>query len=189
MVSVTEIEKNEYNLNIPRYIDSQDEEDIQDIEAHLHGGIPNVNIYALREYWETYPTLRSKLYTPSARKNYSILAINHDDIKKTIYEHSEFIQYTAKVQIVFDTWKKTNHPKLKGIAIGEKPKKLIHTISEDLLQNFSELSLIDKYDMYQHLLSYWMEVMQDDVYELVVDGWACGNEIDKDAKKKHGKAE
>lgn len=184
MVSVAEIEKNEFNLNIPRYIDSQDEEDIQDIEAHLQGGIPNADIDALKEYWETYPKLRRKLYTPSARKNYSILSIAHEDIKKSIYEHSEFIEYTAKVQIVFDTWKKANRRKLTGVAVGDKPKKLIHDISEDLLKNFSELSLIDKYDMYQHLLSYWVEVMQDDVYELVVDGWESGKMVEYETDKK-----
>jgi type I restriction enzyme M protein len=184
MVSVTEIEKNEFNLNIPRYIDSQDAEDIQDIESHLHGGIPNADIDALREYWETYPKLRRKLFAPSDRKSYSTLTVKHDDIKKTIFEHNEFIDYTAKVQTVFDSWKKSNRRKLVGIAIGDKPRKLIHTISEDLLQSFSELSLIDKYDMYQHLLTYWVEVMQDDVYDLVVDGWDAGKEIEQDAKKK-----
>jgi type I restriction enzyme M protein len=184
MVSVAEIEKNEFNLNIPRYIDSQEEEDVQDIEAHLKGGIPNADIDALKEYWETYPKLRRKLFSQSDRKNYSNLAIKHDDIKKTIYEHSEFIEYTAKVQTVFDTWKKTNRRKLVGIAVGDKPRKLIEEISEDLLQSFSEVSLIDKYDMYQHLLSYWVETMQDDVYELVVDGWIAGKEMDKDEKKK-----
>jgi type I restriction enzyme M protein len=184
MVSVAEIEKNDFNLNIPRYINSQDEEDIQDIEAHLKGGIPNTDIDALKEYWETYPKLRRKLFLPSDRKNFSTLAIKHDDIKKAIYEHSEFIEYTAKVQLVFNAWKKANRRKLAGITVSDKPKKLIHDISEDLLHNFSELSLIDKYDMYQHLLTYWGEVMQDDVYELVVDGWESGKEIEKDEKKK-----
>ena len=184
MVSVAEIEKNEFNLNIPRYIDSQDEEDIQDIEAHLQGGIPNADIDALKEYWETYPKLRRKLYAPTDRKNYSNLAIAHEDIKKSIYEHSEFIDYTAKVQIVYDTWKKANRRKLTGIIVGDKPKKIIHAISEDLLQNFSELSLIDKYDMYQHLLTYWVEVMQDDVYELVVDDWESGKMVEYETDKK-----
>ena len=57
-------EEKEYNLNIPRYIDSQEEEDIQDIEAHLNGGIPNADLKALNNYWEVYPSLRNELFAP-----------------------------------------------------------------------------------------------------------------------------
>lgn len=184
MVSIAEIEKNEFNLNIPRYIDSQDEEDIQDIEAHLHGGIPNRDIDALREYWETYPKLRRKLFAGTDRKNYSQLTVAHDEIKQAIFEHGEFIDYTATVQTVYDGWAKPNRKKLNSIAVGDKPKKLIHEISEDLLKRFSEVALIDKYDMYQHLMEYWAETMQDDVYELVVDGWDSGKMIEYKTDKK-----
>jgi len=62
MVALDEIEKNEYNLNIPRYIDNQEEEDIQDLSAHLKGGIPNKDIDDLAKYWEVYPTLRAELF-------------------------------------------------------------------------------------------------------------------------------
>ena len=57
LVSFEEIQDNDYNLNIPRYIDSQEEEDIQDIEAHLLGGIPKRDIAALQDYWQVYPSL------------------------------------------------------------------------------------------------------------------------------------
>lgn len=75
----------------------------------------------------------------------------------------------------------------KGIAIGDKPKKLIHEISEDLLQAFSRLKLIDKYDVCQHLMVYWSETMQDDVYALVSDGWEAGKEIERDKKQWEGR--
>ncbi|MEW5815483.1 MAG: type I restriction-modification system subunit M [Spirochaetota bacterium] len=184
MVSVSEIETNEFNLNIPRYIDSQEPEDIQDIEAHLQGDIPTYDIDALHAYWEVYPSLKKKLFTAGSRKNYSRLIIEHDQIKHTIFSHPEFTTYSQKVQEVFTQWKKKNMPKLKGIAIGDKPKKLIHVISEDLLQCFTGLNLIDKYDIYQHLLTYWTETMQDDVYMLMDDGWEAGREIEKQEKKK-----
>ena len=184
MVSVVEIEKNEFNLNIPRYIDSQETEDIQDIEAHLLGDIPNADIDALSPYWEVYPTLRKTLFTASDRANYSKLLIDHDDIKPTIFSHPEFTDYSKKVDAVFEQWKSRNIPKLKGIAVDDKPKKLIHELSEDLLKAFSNLKLIDKYDIYQHLMVYWAEIMQDDVYALVDDGWETGREIEKQEKKK-----
>ena len=185
MVSFAEIEKNEFNLNIPRYIDSQEPEDIQDIEAHLLGDIPNVDIEALKEYWDVCSSLKKELFSPGNRPNYSKLAIEREKIKIAIYSHPEFIAFSEKAQSSFKNWGVKNIAKLKSIAVGDKPKKLIPVLAEDLLQAFSGLSLIDKYDIYQHLLTYWMETMQDDVYELVANGWEAGREIDKDPKKKN----
>jgi len=184
MVSVDEIEANEFNLNIPRYIDSQEPEDIQDIEAHLLGDIPIADIDALQDYWEVYPTLRKELFASGRNKSYCRLKIEKNQIKQAIFSHPEFITYSDQVNAVFAKWKTKNRPNLTGIAIDDKPKKLIHEISEDLLQSFTNLSLIDKYDIYQHLMTYWAETIQDDVYALIDDGWKAGNEIEKDAKKK-----
>jgi len=171
MVSVDEIEANEFNLNIPRYIDSQEPEDIQDIDAHLLGDIPIVDIDALQDYWQVYPTLRKELFTAGRNKSYCRLKIKKAQIKQTIFSHPEFTAYSEKVNAVLTKWKTKNKPKLTGIAVDDKPKKLIHEISEDILKRFSGLSLIDKYDIYQRLMTYWAETMQDDLYFLVDDGW------------------
>lgn len=188
MVSHNEIEqKNEFNLNIPRYVDSQEVEDIQDIEAHLLGDIPDFDIDALEAFWEVYPSLRKKLFAKASRANYCKLLIEHDEIKSTIFSHPEFIDYSNKVDSVFAHWKKKNIDNLKNIAVKDKPKKLIHELSEDLLSAFSNLNLIDKYDVYQHLMIYWSEVMQDDVYALVSDGWKAGKEVTRKIKQSKGK--
>jgi type I restriction enzyme M protein len=191
IVPIIEIEEKEYNLNIPRYIDSQEEEDIQDIEAHLKGGIPMTDIEALSNYWEVYPSLQKVLYKAHSRKSYAQLKIDKSAIKSTIFEHPEFTSYTKKVVEVFETWKKKTIPTLKDMKQGVKPKKLIHAISEDLLEAFSNLRLIDKYDVYQHLMTYWGEVMQDDVYVISDDGWKTGREVYrmvKTTKDKSGKS-
>jgi type I restriction enzyme M protein len=184
MVPVSEIsdEKNDYNLNIPRYIDSQEDEDIQDIDAHLKGDIPNRDVEALSKYWEIYPSLRNTLFAPSKREGYSVLKIGGKSIKSIIFEHPEFISYTKKIESVFSDWEDRNITILKLIEIGSKPKEVIYNISEDILNTFSKLELIDKYDVYQHLMSYWSETMQDDVYIIVVNGW--GIEINVEKKKK-----
>ena len=188
MVSHDEIEnKNDFNLNIPRYIDSSEAEDIQDIEAHLLGDIPNKDIDALQAYWEVYPSLRKKLFSDSSRQNYCKLLISHEDIKSAIFSHPEFTEYSKKAHGVFTQWERKNVEKLKDIAINDKPKKLIYEISEDLLSAFSKVKLIDKYDIYQHLMVYWSEIMQDDVYALVVDGWKAGKEATRLTKESKGK--
>jgi type I restriction enzyme M protein len=186
IVPVDEIEKkNEFNLNIPRYINSQEPEDIQDIEAHLLGDIPSSDIDALKPYWDVCPSLRKTLFTASSRKNYSRLIVETEQVRHTIYSNPEFVAFNKVAQERFNKWKNKNTPKLRSITVGDKPKKLIPVLSEDLLQTFAGLSLIDKYDIYQRLLTYWMETMQDDVYALVDDGWEAGREIEKEEKKKN----
>ncbi len=174
MVSVTEIEEKEFNLNIPRYIDSTEAEDLQNIEAHLQGDIPNEDITALSNYWEVYPSLRNHLFENSNRKNFSKLKIAKEEVKQNIFSHPEFVAYGNKVNEVFTTWKNKNTPVCKAISATVKPKQFIHTLSEDLLTAFANLKLIDKYDVYQHLMTYWMDTMQDDCYLIVASGWAEG---------------
>jgi len=171
MVRVDEIEANDYNLNIPRYIDSSEAEDLQDIEAHLKGGIPNADIQALLIYWKVFPTLQQQLFKKGTRVGYSQMKVESAQIKPTIFAHQEFTTYTATAKALFAKWQKANTPRLKGIKKGDKPKKLIEELSEAILRDFANAQLIDQYDIYQHLMSYWTETMQDDVYMLVTDGW------------------
>ena len=171
MVSVVEIEKNEFNLNIPRYIDSQEAEDIQDIEAHLKGDIPTKDIDDLQNYWGVYPKLKTSLFGESKRKGFSTLKVKHDEIKHTIFSHPEFTKYAQTMEITFATWKEKNTALLKKLTIGAKPKEIINEVSEDILTSFSKTNLIDKYDIYQRLMEYWEETIQDDMYLIAVDGW------------------
>lgn len=173
MVPLSEIsdQKNDYNLNIPRYIDNQEEEDLQDIGAHLRGGIPQKDVEDLENYWHAYPSLKNLLFKESSRKGYYSLNVNKSEIKSIIFNHPEFIVYSDKVEKLFEDWKAKNTPILKNLEIGIKPKELISKISEDILTVFSNIGLIDKYDIYQHLMDYWSETMQDDVYIIASNGW------------------
>ncbi len=184
LVSVEEISdpKNDYNLNIPRYIDSQEAEDIQDIEAHLLGGIPNADIEAMNEYWVVYKTLKAELFSASKRKQYSQLKISKDNIKQTIFSHPEFVSFSEVMDDLFTDWKTRNTKLLKSLTIGIKPKQTIFRISEDVLSTYTGKALMDKYDVYQHLMNYWNEVMQDDCYLIAVDGWKAELSIIKQTK-------
>ena len=177
LVSHAEIETNNYNLNIPRYIDSTEPEDLQDIEAHLLGGIPNRDIDDLARYWEIFPTLRDELFRDNSRPGYSELRVAAAEIKSTIFDHPEFMDYTQMVNDVFARWKANNLSRLKGIEVGSRPTQLIATLSEGLLRVFAPVALIDRYDAYQHLMSYWTGTMQDDVYMIAVDGWLAANQL------------
>jgi type I restriction enzyme M protein len=172
LVPVTEISdpKNDYNLNLPRYIDSTEPEDIQDIEGHLRGGIPNRDIDALERYWEIIPGVRSELFQP-LRENYSQLAMDQAAIKQTIFGHAEFAAFNDRVNALLRKWQEANTPALKAFDKDGRPKALIENLAENLLAAFREAPLLDAYDVYQHLMDYWTETMQDDCYLIAVDGW------------------
>ncbi len=184
LVGVDEISdpKNDFNLNIPRYIDSQEAEDLQDIEAHLLGDIPNADIEALKEYWEVYKTLKGELFSESKRKNYSQLKISKDSIKQIIFNHPEFVSFSSEMDTLFTDWKTRNTKTLKALTVGVKPKQTIYKVSEDVLKAYTDKALMDKYDVYQHLMNYWNEVMQDDCYLIAADGWKAELSIIKQTK-------
>ncbi len=187
MIPYSEIEANEYNLNIPRYIGGSQQEDLQDISAHLSGGIPQHDIEDLSTYWNVFPTLQAELFESFGREGYVKLKVGKDDIRKSIYSNSEFVDYAKKIKSAFKAWKTSQWTRLNEIKIGDKPKSFIEEISNELLLKFSEISLIDKYDVYQCLMSYWEETMQDDVYAIAFDGWEAGNDIEREmVKKKDG---
>ncbi len=162
---------NDYNLNIPRYIDNSEPEDLHDLDAHLNGGIPNANIDALDDYWEVFPTLRQKLFKANGRPGYSDPQVETQHVKTTILSHNEFTDYQQRVTAVFERWRKTHEPLLGGINDNTKPRTVIDALSEDLLMQFDPLPLLDPYDVYQKLMDYWDEVMQDDVYLISADRW------------------
>ncbi|HMI93048.1 MAG TPA: class I SAM-dependent DNA methyltransferase [Polyangiales bacterium] len=173
MVPLAEISdpKNDFNLNLPRYIDSSEPEDLQDIEAHLRGGIPNRDIDAFDPYWQVFPGVRAALFKKADRTRYSQLRIEPAAIKMTIFGHEEFSAFQATVNKVFAKWRIKNRTALQSLARGDKPKSLIGALSEELLSAFEKAPLLDAYDVYQHLLDYWAETMQDDVYLIASDGW------------------
>ena len=171
MVSVEEIESNEYNLNIPRYIDNQEEEDIQDIAAHLQGGIPAADIDALEKYWDVYPTMKESLFKITGREGYYDLKVENEKIKEAVFEHQEFILYSEEVNAIINGWAERHRDRFLQISSDIDPKVLIHDIAEDILESFSSRTLIDKYDIYQYMMTYWLEEMKDDVYMIVENGW------------------
>lgn len=176
MVPVAEIAnpQNDYNLNIPRYIDSSEPEDLHDLDAHLNGGIPNRDIDALDAYWTVFPSLQETLFRNNGREGYSEARVEIQQIKTTLLAHEEFNAYSDRVAAIFDKWRETHEPLLKGLKVGSKPKEVIHILSEDLLLRFTDLQLLNKYDVYQRLMDYWADVMQDDVYLIAAEGWAEG---------------
>ncbi len=165
--------KNDFNLNLPRYIDSSEPEDMQDIDGHLRGGIPERDIDELGATGRSSPASAPPcLKRPTAPA--TPVAASH---RRGEARHLR-PRRVHRVQRVRDhalrPVEKGHTPRLKGFAKDGHPKPLIETISEDLLATFRQAPLLDAYDVYQHLMDYWAETMQDDCYLIAADGWKAG---------------
>ncbi|MBK1736050.1 type I restriction endonuclease subunit M [Halorhodospira abdelmalekii] len=175
--------KNDYNLNLPRYIDASEPEDRHDLHAHMNGGIPERDIDGdpaaippvpgLAAYWQVFPGLRRALFRTNGHPGYAELAVEVAAIRSTILEHEEFAAFRARIAALFDEWRSHNRPVLKGFDVDGQPKALITEIGEELLDTFRAAPLLDPYDIYQHLMDYWYETLQDDAYEIAADGWVA----------------
>ncbi len=172
IVGYDEIEKNEYNLNLPRYIDSGEQEDIQDISAHLIGGIPERDIDTLSAYWEVCPSLRTDLFS-HCRDGYLNLTVDKANTKQAIYDHAEFAAFMQSMADHHELWRDRSAKRLRKLEAGFQPKQTIGELSEDLLEHYRGKPLINHYDVYQHLMDYWSETMQDDCYAIAAEGWVA----------------
>ena len=176
MIELDEIIDNDYNLNIPRYIDASVDEDQHDLTAHLKGGIPVADIDSLESYWQVLPTLRQTLFS-DLRDGYRECLVASTEVKAAVLAHPEFIAFAEQSLTPFNDWWQAI--KLSEITKGDRPKALIHKISEDLLQRYEIAPLLDKYDIYQILMDYWSESLQDDIYAISQDGWTIGSQLRK----------
>ena len=187
MVPFSEIEQNEFNLNLPRYIDSQTSEDIQDIAGHLQGGIPASDVDSLKRYWTVCPELRHSLFKEN-RPGYLDLAVEKSTIKSVTYEHHEFASFVADMNAHSAVWRDTSAAVLKELQAGCQPREIITQLSEGLLAHYADKPLIDPYDVYQHLMDYWADIMQDDCYLIASEGWKAETyrviETDKKGREK-----
>jgi type I restriction enzyme M protein len=188
MVALPEIgdSTNDYNLNIPRYVDSSGPEDIQDLHAHLHGGIPDRDIEALRPYWEAFPNLRDRLFSPN-RSGYWDLKADPSDVQGIVSDSEDFKQFAARARSTFVDWFEIHRLRLESISPETRPNELVAELGDDLLTRFQDVPLVDPYDIYEQFLSYWHETMHDDVFLIMTEGWVEGARPRKALENKNRK--
>ena len=185
VVSIEEIRSNEYNLNIPRYVDSSEKAESWDIYASMFGGIPKAELDELNEYWLAFPTLRSALFTDTDIP-YSQLAA--EDIKAAVKEHTDILQFKANFKAAFSDFKEY----LKNELL-EKMNELVISqeevvLSDNIFERLQAIPLIDKYEAYQLLDDEWVKIAVD--LEIIqTEGFAATKRVDPNIviKKKDGK--
>jgi hypothetical protein len=115
-VSMAEIEASDFDLNIARYLDSSDVEDVQGIDGHLRGGIPNRDLDALSPYWDVFPAAWEALVGPALRPGYSVLCVKPDEVADAVYGHDEFAAFNRRVTSIFEGWCDANRERLRGLT-------------------------------------------------------------------------
>jgi type I restriction enzyme M protein len=172
-VPVSEIASadNDYNLNIPRYIDSLEHEDVQDLAAHLHGGIPNRDVDALGDYWAAFPELRQELFRP-LREGYSQLIPEASAVGDLLMKSDDYVTFVKGAGARVRAWWAAHEVELASIDSTTRPSELVSSLSESLLSAFRERPLIDEYSVFERLMSYWHQIMHDDVALIMSEGWA-----------------
>jgi type I restriction enzyme M protein len=128
----------------------------------------------LKAYWKILPSVRAALFKKGDRPGYCQLRLTIAELKPAIFGHAEFTAFHDSATKLFVQWKKASTPQLKGFAKDSHPKPLIEMIAEDLLATFKTAPLLDAYDVYQHLMDYWADTMQDDCYLIAAEGWKAG---------------
>lgn len=174
------VEENDGNLNVPRYIQKVDDTLPQNIASHLKGGIPEVDIDSIEKLWKISPKLKQEIFTCVDEKhNVYNLAMPPNEIEMVISEDENIKNEKAnECGELFGTWRNTVKDSLLNINTDTNPKELIRNIGIEILHDFELAQLLDNYDVYDFLLNYWNDKMQDDVYIIKASGYEAGREIE-----------
>lgn len=188
-VSFEEIEQNDGNLNVPRYIQKIDDTLPQNIESHLNGGIPKFDIDSLEKLWPIAPELKTILFKiKDAEHDICELKVNPDETEETIIKDANIIKESnTEIEELFNNWQKTAKKELLNINDNTCPKSLIRSLGFAMLESYAEAKILDNYAVYDILLNYWNEKLQDDVYVIKALGYEAGSEIEYTYATKKGK--
>ncbi|MCH3920533.1 MAG: type I restriction-modification system subunit M [Sphaerochaeta sp.] len=184
VISREEIRENEYNLNIPRYIDSSENAESWDIYALMFGGIPTSEIDELAPYWKAFSSLRETLFTQKAGTPYATLP-NEADIKTIVTSNPDVAAFKQKFTSSFETFRQTLYDQLirnmETVPIAKEEALL----SEDIFNRLDGMPLVDKYEAYQFLDEQWTKISGD--LELIqTEGAKAITQVDPNLVSKKG---
>ena len=168
--SYDEIAANDYNLNIPRYVAPRDTEVHEDIQAHLHGGLPKEDIDAMAHIWQVCPTLKASLFAEQP-DGYYALRNPEADIAETVRKDKSFQQQELAYHGLIDDWSLCRNTLLQ-LDRGFQPKEVVEELGQRLIDVLRDQPvLVNAYDVYQQLRDYWTDTMQDDCFLIAKSGW------------------
>ncbi len=174
-VSRETIRQNNYNLNIPRYVDSSEAPELYDIYATMFGGIPNSEIDRLKEYWEALPSLRVELFQPAEDKPYS--AITTDDVASVIAHDRDTEKLRKQFERAFEGFGDELHRRLISNVATVREMKERYDIADDIFERNKGIPLVDRYAAYQALSNEW-QTIANDIETLQTEGMEAARKVE-----------
>ena len=185
VVSREEIRSNDYNLNIPRYVDSSEPAEHWDVYASMFGGIPTAEIDELDEFWTAFPNLKKALFTESDIPYVHVAA---EDIKEAIQSNADVVGFENAFKAAFETFPEYLRGELIGQMESLEISKTESMLSADIFERLQSIPLIDKYAAFQLLDDQWTGIAID-LEVIQTEGFAATKKVDPNLviKKKDGK--
>ena len=186
-VSRDTIRQNDYNLNIPRYVDSSEKAESWDIYASMFGGIPESELQDLQQYWQGFPNLKTSLFKAV---NSGYCQLNADDLNETIKNHPDIIAFKQNYRQAFADFNNYLESELVDNAAQVNISKEVTNISDNIFARLQSVPLVDRYEAYQLLDDNWKDIAID--LEIIqTEGMAAVKQVDPNfvLKKKNGKDE
>lgn len=185
VVSRDEIRNNEYNLNIPRYVDSSEASESWDIYASMFGGIPWSEIDELKEYWHAFPSLKSALFENTSSDYCKLTAT---DIKKVIKDHNDIQSFENNYYAAFNGFDQYLYDELIDKMDTLNISKTEAVLSLNIFERLKNIPLVDKYEAYQLLDDDWTKLAVD-LEMIQTEGFEATKKVDPNmvVKKKDGK--
>ena len=180
------LNNNDGNLNVPRYVQKIDYSLPQNVSAHLNGEIPLADINSLQVLWDITPQLKERLFNINETKNTAKLKVSPNKTLELIRANKSIkTQAHKEICSLFYEWVSGEASDLLAeINANSKATYFIRTISGLLLKEYSKSVILKKYDVFDILMNYWNDVMQDDFFLISTQGWQVGNEVENNDSKK-----
>lgn len=157
-ISRDTIRANDYNLNIPRYVDSSEKAESWDIYASMFGGVPESELMDLQDYWNAFPTLKTELFTSEDNAYWQPKT---DDLKKAIQSNADVVAFKEKYKSAFSDFDEFLTERLIKNALEVNTSQELDSISDNIFARLQNIPLIDKYEAYQLLADNWNNIAVD----------------------------
>jgi type I restriction enzyme M protein len=171
-ISKAALEKEDYNFNIRRYVDNSPPAEPQDVKAHLHGGIPRVEVNELQAYWNNYQTMRNDVFE-TLKQDYSKFKdtiISKDVIKTTVLEHTNVVAKRNEYEACVNSWWQQNLAKFEALPVKQNIFEIQKDFAVSIAQDFSQLGILDLHKSRGAFAAYWSS-LETDLKSVAASGW------------------
>ncbi|MFT5250016.1 MAG: type I restriction enzyme M protein, partial [bacterium] len=172
-ISKADLDKEDYNFNIRRYVDNSPPAEPQDINAHLHGGIPTVEVDELQPFWNNYLQLRTAIFEKSLKEGYHQFKSTFEvkeDLKTLVLAHEDIAHKREEYTNCVNQWWTNNVSKLEALPEKQNVFELYKDFAVSIANDFSQLGILDLHKSRGAFAAYW-NVLETDLKSIAASGW------------------